>query len=71
VTDFPNIVSALSGCRPVYKELPGWKEDTTGARRWDDLPLKAREYVLYLEGLLETHIGMILVGPSREQFILR
>jgi len=71
VTDFPNLVSALNGCRPVYEELPGWKEDTTGARRWEDLPLKAREYVLYLEGLLKTRISMILVGPKREQFILR
>jgi len=71
ITDFPNLVSALADCKPVYEELPGWRQDTTGARRWEDLPLPAREYVLYLEKLLQTRVSMILVGPSREQYILR
>src|SRR5206468_1636620 len=35
----------LAACRPVYEEMPGWKKSTESARRFSDLPPKARKYV--------------------------
>lgn len=31
--------------RPVYEAYPGWSEDVTAVRRFEDLPLNARRYV--------------------------
>lgn len=37
-----------------YETLPGWKADTTGARKWDDLPPQAQSYVRFVEN----HLGV-------------
>jgi len=71
VEEFPNLLSGLAGCQPVYEELPGWKQDTSGARRWEDLPPRARDYICCLEQLLGVKASILLVGPRREQTILR
>lgn len=39
----------LNDCKPVYVTLPGWKQDTTHVRRFQDLPQAAQNYVLFLE----------------------
>ena len=36
---------------PIYQEFPGWTEDISGARTFDDLPKNAQDYVLALEKL--------------------
>ena len=51
--------------------MPGWWEDISEAREFDDLPAKARDYVLRLEELAGAHISCIGVGPGREQTIVR
>lgn len=45
-----------------YETLPGWKTDTTGARRWEDLPPQAQNYVRFVEN----HVGVAggCPGPS-------
>jgi adenylosuccinate synthase len=57
--------------KPIYEELPGWWEDISAAREFDDLPAKARDYVLRLEELAGAHVSCIGVGPGREQTIVR
>ncbi len=71
VEDFPNLLADLEGCRPVYQELPGWKQDTSGARRWEDLPARAQDYVRHIEGLLGLKASIIQVGPKRGQTVVR
>jgi adenylosuccinate synthase len=56
---------------PVYKELDGWTEDITGARRFEDLPQAAQEYVLFLEEASGCRISAVGVGPGREALIVR
>ena len=48
---------------PIYEEFPGWDEDITGARTFEDLPKAAQEYVLALEGMSRASISVIGVGP--------
>lgn len=55
----------------VYKELPGWDEDITHIRNFDDLPINCQNYVKFIEEFLGAKISMISVGPSREQNIYR
>jgi adenylosuccinate synthase len=66
---FPASVTALGRCRPVYEELPGWQMPTTEIRRYDRLPLEARQYITRLEELIRCPVSLICVGPEREQAI--
>jgi adenylosuccinate synthase len=56
---------------PVWETLPGWMSDTTGIRRWEDLPERARAYLDRLGELIGAEIGMVGVGPDRTQSIVR
>jgi adenylosuccinate synthase len=56
---------------PVYETLPGWNSPTSHIRSHDDLPQAARDYVRRIEAFVRCPIGLISVGPDREQTILR
>ncbi|MEJ3403281.1 adenylosuccinate synthase [Rathayibacter sp. YIM 133350] len=56
---------------PVYEEFPGWTEDITGARTFDDLPKNAQDYVLALEAMSGARISAIGVGPGRDAIVVR
>ena len=56
---------------PVYEELPGWSEDISGCRSFDELPEAARGYVDRLEEVSRCRIQSIGVGPGREATIVR
>lgn len=66
----PSTISSLARCKPVYIELPGWKEDISGIRNFEDLPDNAKAYIKKLEEVTGTPVGMISVGPDRGQTIL-
>ena len=51
---------------PIYEYLPGWWEDISGARTFEDLPANARAYVERVEELSGARISAIGVGPGRE-----
>ncbi|HWL60386.1 MAG TPA: adenylosuccinate synthase [Microbacteriaceae bacterium] len=57
--------------KPIYEEFPGWSEDISGARSFEDLPRNAQDYVLALEAISGTRISVIGVGPERDQVIVR
>jgi len=65
--EFPPNQTIFNKCRPLFEQLPGWKEDISGARSVDDLPKEARAYLDALEGLVGTPISWASVGPGREQ----
>ncbi len=69
--DMPMTQSDIARAEPIYEELPGWWEDISGAREFDDLPAKARDYVLRLEELAGAPVSCIGVGPGRDQTIVR
>ena len=69
--DFPSQVTKLSLAKPVYEELPGWREDISGCRTWEALPSRARAYFERIEQLLGIPVAVISVGPGREETIER
>ncbi|MBP7149017.1 MAG: adenylosuccinate synthase [Acidobacteria bacterium] len=69
VDEFPDTAQALAGARPVYEELPGWTEPLGGARRLDDLPRAARRVLERLSEVAACPVGLVSVGPDREQTI--
>jgi len=56
---------------PIYEEFPGWEEDISGARTFDDLPKNAQDYILALEGMSGARISAIGVGPQRDAIVVR
>jgi adenylosuccinate synthase len=71
VDELPMTQAEFARAEPIYEELPGWWEDISGARRFDELPAKARDYVSRLEELAGAQVSCIGVGPGRGQTIVR
>ena len=70
VLDYPPTnIATLARVEPIYEEMSGWQQPTTGARRFDQLPAEAQNYVARLCELTGARIGMVSVGPGREQII--
>ncbi|WP_182524827.1 adenylosuccinate synthase [Nocardioides dongkuii] len=57
--------------KPIYEYLPGWWEDLSDARSFDDLPKNARDYVLAVEQMSGARISVVGVGPSRAATVVR
>ena len=68
--EFPFPVK-LADAQPVIEYLPGWQQDISAVRRWEDLPREAQDYVLYLERSIGCPIRYVSVGPERDSIILR
>jgi len=62
---FPSSLEIMEQCEVVYETMPGWKEDISGVRTWDDLPRAAQEYVQYIEDSTGVYCKWIGVGPGR------
>ncbi|MGD1847665.1 MAG: adenylosuccinate synthase [Salibacteraceae bacterium] len=56
---------------PIYKEMPGWKQDLTELREIDTMPEALKSYVNYLEAELGVPITIVSVGPDRSQILVR
>src|ERR671922_1767195 len=65
--DFPPNQSLFHDAEPVYEELEGWDEDLGRVRSFGDLPSPARKYLDRLQDLAGVSIGVVSVGPAREQ----
>jgi adenylosuccinate synthase len=68
---FPPHQTIFNKCKPVYKEMPGWKEDISDITKFEKLPKEARDYVKEIEKLVGVPAKMISVGASRSQTIVR
>ena len=71
ITDKFPIGEALAKAKPVYKYVDGWKTDISACRKFEDLPVQAQEYVLYLEKATGAKIRYVSVGADRESYIKR
>jgi adenylosuccinate synthase len=61
---------AYEACRPVYEEMPGWKESTVGIKNYSDLPDNARAYLKRIEDIAERPIDIVSTGPDRSETII-
>jgi adenylosuccinate synthase len=68
--EMPMTQTEFHHARPIYEMLPGWWEDISGCRSFDELPENARAYVRTLEEMSGTRIWGVGVGPGREQTVV-
>jgi adenylosuccinate synthase len=71
VEDVPSQAQVLKECEPVYEDHPGWKAELRDARRFQDLPPRAQDYVRRIEELTATEVALVSVGEKRAETILR
>ncbi len=71
VDEMPVSQSDFHHAKPIYANFPGWTEDITGVRKFEDLPKNAQDYVLTLEKMSGSRISAIGVGPARDAIVVR
>lgn len=67
---YPASLKKLDRCEPVYEELPGWDEDITGVKKFEDLPVNAQNYLKRVSELSEVPLATVSVGADRIQTII-
>jgi adenylosuccinate synthase len=63
----PSTIPEIERCKPIYEEHQGWKQDLSGIRNYADLPPLAKAYLDRLAELAGTPVGLLGIGPSRDQ----
>lgn len=69
--DFPKELPVLEAAVPVYEEMDGWDESTTGISEFDRLPLNAKKYIMRIEDTLGVSVDLISTGQSRDELVVR
>ncbi len=67
---FPGDLQVLAECKPIYETWPGWSEDISGIRSFEQLPDNTKKYLKRIEEITETPISIVSVGPAREETIV-
>ena len=65
----PSTITEYSKCQPIYETLPGWDEDITNCKSFNELPTNCKKYIEYISNTLNVKIKYISVGADREQTI--
>lgn len=69
--EMPVLQRDFARATPVYEILPGWNEDISKVRKFEDLPKNAQDYVKFIENQVNCKISTIGVGQGREASINR
>lgn len=66
----PASLNVLAKVEPIYEEFEGWMTDISGIREYDKLPDNAKKYLERLSEVAGVELGIVSVGPNREQTIV-
>lgn len=68
---FPSSCRRLERAKPVLKKFKGWNAKISDARNYEDLPRETRDYISFIEDYTGTEVGIVSVGPDRNQTFIR
>ncbi|MBI4691562.1 MAG: adenylosuccinate synthase [Nitrospirae bacterium] len=68
--EFPKELNIIEKCEPIYEEIPGWKENTSGTKEFENLPEAARAYIKTIERMLGVEIHIVSSGQKRDELIV-
>ncbi len=71
VMDYFTNPTIQESVEPIYETLPGWKTDTTTAKKFEDLPANAQNYIIRIEELVGVPVKYIGIGPERDDVVCR
>ena len=66
----PASLNVLAKVEPIFEEFDGWMTDISGIRNYDELPENAKKYLAKISEVSGVELGIISVGPNREQTIV-
>ncbi len=69
--NYPPSMYIQNHLEPIYEIMPGWKQDISGIRSFNELPENAQRFIHRIEELTCSQIQIISVGPGRDQTIIR
>ncbi|MEN9993172.1 MAG: hypothetical protein RLY83_742 [Actinomycetota bacterium] len=69
--EVPVSQSDFHHAKPIYENFPGWEDDISKCRTFEELPKNAQDYILAVEKLSGCRISAIGVGPARDAIIVR
>jgi len=69
IFEFPTDIYKLEKCKPIYEEMPGWKEVISQMRSYKDLPKAAKKYLDKISEIAGVKISLISIGAERGQII--
>lgn len=69
LTEFPTSLKILAQCEPIYETLPGWDEDITNVRSYEELPVNTRAYIEKITEVTGVPLAIFSIGPNREQTV--
>ena len=69
--EMPMTQSDFHHAKPIYENFPGWWQDISAARTFEDLPVNAQRYVLAIQEMVGQRVSAIGVGPGRDAIISR
>jgi len=67
---FPSSLEDQTRAKPVYKKFNGWLTNTSGTKKWKDLPRNAQKYIKFIKSYCGVKISSISTSPRREDTIL-
>ena len=70
-TAFPSSIEELEKVTCVYETVPGWEEDISGMREWDELPANCKAYVEKIKELTGVECRYLGVGPGRDAIVVK
>ena len=70
INEIPASLKVLAKVEPVYETFAGWKTDISNVRRYEDLPANARRYLERMAEVTGIKLGIVSVGPNRDQTIV-
>ncbi|WP_423364467.1 adenylosuccinate synthase [Mycoplasma sp. P36-A1] len=70
ITHIPALITDYEKCEPVFEVLPGWQEDITTCKSYENLPTNAKAYLKRIEELTHVKVSIVSVGPDRTQTLL-
>ncbi|WP_288863596.1 adenylosuccinate synthase [uncultured Megasphaera sp.] len=70
IEEYPASLAVMEKVQPIYETLPGWKTPISHCRNYEELPKEARAYVERISELVGVPLGIVSVGPNRDQTII-
>ena len=70
LNEIPASLKVLADVEPVYETFPGWKQDISGIRSYDELPENAKKYLERMAEVTGVAVGIVSVGPNRDETII-
>ncbi len=70
IDEIPASLKILAKVEPIYETFAGWKTDISKIRRYEDLPVNARKYLERMAQVTGIALGIVSVGPNRDQTIV-